>query len=337
MSNSKEKLVIIGAGLSGLYLANLLEERYDITIIEARERIGGRIFSIEGHDMGPSWIWSHHGAILDLLKSLNMEIFPQYTKGYALFDTQGKVERFVPQDSLPSFCVDKTFSLLIDKLHKKLKFTEMLLNEKVLAVKEKKNFIEIQTEYNSYYADKIILAIPPRFCAKVDFLPKLDIQAFTKLSTTQTWMGNSAKCVIEFENAFWKENNLSGFVFSNQGPLSEIHDACTKEKAALFGFVSSYASRDELQDNIKKQLIRIFKIEESKIGNIYLVDWRTEKFTATKEDAKPLMEHPAYGIKLSWANEKILFSTTEFSHQEGGYLEGAVLRAQEIAKKLLEL
>ena len=76
---SKEKLIIVGAGLSGLYLATLLEEKYDITIIEARERIGGRIFSIEGHDMGPSWVWSHHKAILDLFSSMHIEIFPQYT------------------------------------------------------------------------------------------------------------------------------------------------------------------------------------------------------------------------------------------------------------------
>ena len=47
---SKEKLIIVGSELSGLYLATLLEEKYDITIIEARERIGGCIFSIEGHE-----------------------------------------------------------------------------------------------------------------------------------------------------------------------------------------------------------------------------------------------------------------------------------------------
>lgn len=51
MSKQKQKLVIVGAGLSGLYLANALEEHYDITILEARNRLGGRICSIEGHDM----------------------------------------------------------------------------------------------------------------------------------------------------------------------------------------------------------------------------------------------------------------------------------------------
>ena len=335
MNILKEKLIIVGAGLSGLYLATLLEEKYDVTIIEARDRIGGRIFSIEGHDMGPSWIWSHHTAMLNLLSSMNIEIFPQYTKGYAIFDTLGKIEHFIPQPSTPSFRVDKTLSLLIDKLHKKLKYTKIHLNENVLSVLEKEDFIEISTDKNTLNAHKVIIAIPPRFCANLNFTPKLDSQILNKLSKTQTWMGNSSKCVIEFDTAFWKDQNLSGFVFSNQGPMVEIHDACTKEKAALFGFVSAMANEEQLKEDIKKQLQRIFKIDESKIGNIYLVAWRKEKFTATIEDAKPLREHPLYGINISLANEKILFSTTEFSNKEGGYLEGAVLKAQENANKHL--
>jgi monoamine oxidase len=48
----KKKLIIIGAGISGLYLAHILEGIFDITILEARERVGGRIYSIAGHDMG---------------------------------------------------------------------------------------------------------------------------------------------------------------------------------------------------------------------------------------------------------------------------------------------
>jgi len=49
-----KKIIIIGAGLSGLYLASLLEDTYDVLILEARDRVGGRALSIDGHDLGPS-------------------------------------------------------------------------------------------------------------------------------------------------------------------------------------------------------------------------------------------------------------------------------------------
>ncbi|XDF79462.1 NAD(P)-binding protein [Aliivibrio fischeri] len=65
----KTDYLIIGAGLSGLYLAYQLEKmgkKYQI--IESRQRIGGRILSLDSMDMGPSWFWPQmHRASHNLL------------------------------------------------------------------------------------------------------------------------------------------------------------------------------------------------------------------------------------------------------------------------------
>jgi monoamine oxidase len=50
---NKEKVLIIGAGISGLATAALLQEKYDVTLIEARETVGGRVMDVGGHDLGP--------------------------------------------------------------------------------------------------------------------------------------------------------------------------------------------------------------------------------------------------------------------------------------------
>ena len=42
-ANHKTKVVIIGAGISGLSCAEKLSVQCDVTILEARDRIGGRI------------------------------------------------------------------------------------------------------------------------------------------------------------------------------------------------------------------------------------------------------------------------------------------------------
>ncbi|MFT5661837.1 MAG: monoamine oxidase [Sulfurimonas sp.] len=330
----KKELFIVGAGISGLYLASLLEDYYEITILEARDRIGGRVFSIDGHDMGPSWIWSHHKQMLGLLNSLGIKVFEQYNNGCALYDTKDKVELFNPQPSPVSLRVDGTLSLLIDKLYQNLKRTKIILNERVEFLNNLDDMVDIKTNKSIYKADKVIVTLPPRLAAHLEYKPELSPKERLKLTQTQTWMGNSAKCVVTFHTSFWRDKNLSGFVFSNQGPLSEIHDASTKDEAALFGFLSSSADMKNLEQNVLSQLERIFSITKDDIRSIYFVDWREENLTATKDDARPLREHPSYGIDIEHFNGKILFSATEYSYEEGGYLEGALIRANQIAESL---
>ncbi len=65
MSPVKYTVVVIGAGMSGLSAANRLHEEgvKDLLVLEARDRLGGRVFSaLKGGkvlEMGAEWI---HGA-----------------------------------------------------------------------------------------------------------------------------------------------------------------------------------------------------------------------------------------------------------------------------------
>lgn len=330
-----KKVLIVGAGLSGVYLASLLEEKYEVTIVEARDRLGGRVFSVNRHDLGPSWIWSHQKNILKLVSSLGLELFSQNTQGYALYDTKDKVELFNPPPSAPSARMKGSLTSLINAIFSKLTKSQIIFNEEVHSIKEKENSVKVFSNKNEYEADYIISTLAPRLVAQLAFEPKLPEDLKATMLQTQTWMGNSAKCVIEFKSAFWREKSLSGFVFSHIGPLGEIHDACIEGKAALFGFVNANADMQNIEENVKTQLVRLFEINEDEILNIYTLDWREEKYSATLQDAKPLSAHPHYGIDTNNYSQKILFSSTEFSHEEGGYLEGAIINATKIAKELL--
>jgi phytoene desaturase len=58
----KKKIIVIGAGFSGLSTATALADRgYDVEIFEKNDQAGGRarVFSTDGFvfDMGPSWYW----------------------------------------------------------------------------------------------------------------------------------------------------------------------------------------------------------------------------------------------------------------------------------------
>jgi monoamine oxidase len=330
----KKKLVIIGAGLSGLYSAVLLQDRYDVTIIEARHRTGGRIMGIGGHDMGPSWVWPHQKNILKLIETLELELFSQYTEGLAAYDAPDGVQHFRPSQTAPSFRIKGGISQIVMALENRLE-KPVNLNEKVLSLTQSNEMIVVKTIDKMYEAEIVISTLPPRLAAEsIAYSPALPEALHTQLQNIPTWMGYAAKCVIEYSDAFWREEGLSGFAISHLGPLGEIHDACTQDKAALFGFLHSHAKYDNLEEDVIQQLTRLYGGKAANPSKFHLVDWKKEPYTSTSLDAIPLREHPSYGFDVTHFDDRLMFSGTESAFGEGGYLEGAITAAKYVAKML---
>jgi monoamine oxidase len=65
-ATGRKRIVVVGAGLAGLGAAATLRERgFDVTVLEARDRIGGRVNSVERFgttiDLGAAWIHDSRG------------------------------------------------------------------------------------------------------------------------------------------------------------------------------------------------------------------------------------------------------------------------------------
>lgn len=89
------EVIIIGAGISGLMTANLLQNQgYSTLVLEARDRVGGRTFTKDGIDLGGQWIGSCQPRVMALVKTLGLDYFEQYDKGRHIMNFDGKVEEY---------------------------------------------------------------------------------------------------------------------------------------------------------------------------------------------------------------------------------------------------
>lgn len=81
-----KKITILGAGLSGLLTAYYLQNKgFDIEIVEARDRVGGRIHTIKDTntqiEMGATWFNEAHTNFRNLLSGFNLDYYEQFMTG----------------------------------------------------------------------------------------------------------------------------------------------------------------------------------------------------------------------------------------------------------------
>ena len=174
-------IVIIGAGLSGLLTAYLLKkEGIPFKILEARNRVGGRINTIYREDeapveMGATWFTSQHFNLINLLKELEIPFFEQKigTQVFYQFSelTPTKVLEIPAESS--SYRIAGGTSNLINKLFETIGSENVLLNEVVEEINFNQNSFTIKAK-ETFECEAVVLALPPKLWAKIiNFKPGL--------------------------------------------------------------------------------------------------------------------------------------------------------------------
>ena len=132
-------VIIVGAGLSGLLIAYHLENNgIPYKILEARERVGGRIHTINGVldtpiEMGATWFHNQHRHLLSLLNELELPYYEQYMEGTTFFQQNRNAppeQINIPQGET-SYRLEGGSSRLINTLNSKLSKERVLLNQPV--------------------------------------------------------------------------------------------------------------------------------------------------------------------------------------------------------------
>ncbi|ATG77356.1 flavin monoamine oxidase family protein [Pseudoalteromonas sp. 1_2015MBL_MicDiv] len=356
-------VIIIGGGLAGLYSAyqlRLLNTPY--LLLEAKSQLGGRIYSAQSpinsgvsFDLGPTWIFPHQPKIQALIKSLNLSLFEQYTKGDVLYQSphSEQPQQIAGAGEMQLFRLKHGMNTLITALYEQLNPDFVLLNHNVTELKKSGDSWQITVNHlgniKHFNTNKLMSAIPARMVT-AHLTPEqwATPTLISRLNSVPTWMAGQAKFIATFEHAFWRDNNLSGQCFNRVGPMVEIHDASAEDDnyAALFGFIGMpYLSRSEVT---KEQLIQacvqqlsyFYGQDAKKATGYFIKDWAEDELVANEDDRTQSSQHPEFnfsGLGEQLSNLNIHFVASEFAKQEAGYLEGAINAVDEAINSIISL
>lgn len=345
--NIKDTL-IIGGGLSGLSLAYFLKQKSkSFEIIEARSRLGGRIFTSYDtdfpHEMGATWFANKHKFLNQLIEELSLNYKIQDYGQQAIVDQRpnGQVGIMnIPNQEEISYKFSHGSFNLVERLADQIKSEQIHLNQKVVKLIKHNGHIEVCTANNTYFGKKVVVSIPPNLVGEnFQFVPKLDDEFAKLLQHTQTWMGDSIKIVLQYKADFWSNENFKGTLFSNEQIIQELHEHNSLNSYGLVGFINpkfNQLNLNDLENKAIEQLTDYFGKKAAQVVSIHIMKWQDEVFTSTASNAE-LMPHQLNGhqsLRLPRWEKSLYFGATETAKNFPGYMDGAVGRAHQLVNEL---
>ena len=278
-----ESVIIIGAGVAGLAAAkHLVAAGRDVQVLEARDRIGGRVWTDRSLgvplDMGASWIHGVRGnPLTDLADELDIKRATTDYGNHIVRDAQGRI---VDEDDLPEdfevvtsieheYAADHAelspqaddegdefgggdvlfpsgYSTLIRGLDTGF---QVNLGAEVDLVDTTGPTVGVHTADETFAAEAVLVTVPLGVlkAGTINFVPALSparLGAIDRLG-----MGLLNKVSLRFPSVFWDEDaDLIGYVGPKRGYFAEwLNIAKYTGEPILVGFNASSAA-DEIEE-----------------------------------------------------------------------------------------
>ncbi|WP_071187829.1 FAD-dependent oxidoreductase [Trichormus sp. NMC-1] len=240
---SPQNVIIIGAGISGLVAAyELASAGHKVRIIEARERIGGRVLTLrnqfsDGHfvEAGAARIPDNHDLTLAYTQHFGLSLKPFYpNKGLYVDLKKGKRTLF-PFEELEKQMGNSTRLTTqpenrqraggkIQEWKKIAQGADLLPTAFAASLKGKIYLGDAVTrvEQNSlgtrvicqsgrfYYGDCVVCTVPLPVLEKINFSPSLSLSKQNAISGGYSYRA-ATRMFVEYPERFWEKDNLNGW------------------------------------------------------------------------------------------------------------------------------
>jgi monoamine oxidase len=363
-SNVPQKVTIIGAGAAGLVAAYELDRAgHDVTVLEARERSGGRIHTLfspftngQFAEAGASRIPSNHDLTIAYAQyfDLTLDVFYPQTGNY--ISINGSSTERIPASeyiALPPFPASVNRSA-----YQKIRggmfrlpeaFSDALGNKiffqtAVESIVQNQDTVIVNTvQGQQHEADRVLCTVPLPVLNKISFSPAL--------STEKTFAANggygysaSSRVFTQFHTRFWQNDGLNGW---GESSLPEEIWQPTWDNEQTPGILQSYLrgvaaeqfdtlSPGQQIDSVFERWINAFPDLQNNISTTHIHAWADEEWSGKAFAAPSAAQEAALGNHIGTSEGRVHFAG---EHASGfhGWIQGALESGIRAAREIHEL
>jgi len=355
-----KKVIIVGAGISGLVAGyDLTVAGYDVTILEARDRIGGRVLTIRSPfsnehyvEGGAARIKPSHDLTIAYANHFNLTLDPFYATNGDYVDFSNGSRTIIDNTTY----LNTSYGSTLRKNYLKIRggsdqltnafansselSNKIYLNSAVTSIAQNSDNVIVNAGGNQFQADKVLCTVPLTVLDKINFTPALSSKKQTAMNGGFRY-APATRIYIQFKNRFWENESLNGW--GNTDLPEEIWQP-SWDMSGNTGVLMSYLrwsaaeNMDTLNDNERNNAVlnRWENIFEGSINNFdsgISKSWALDEWSKGAWASPTTTQNENLNDSIAQSEGRIHFAG-EHASNDRGWMQGALFSGLRAAAEI---